>query len=406
MRFLFGFLLGLILGTAVTVALTTTDTGRNLMKPLLARVSGAASASAPASGTASTSAAEASVVAEVLAKLKDAAESAESYAGRVASGAKLEDLAAELRDAAKKGGAEAGALWIQGRQAAIAEAEKAPDLDNLGDSLGGWEKQLAAYEMAQHAADKNDKDAEQTESKIAATFSSPGSSTPQGPASAGTASSGGATAGGATGGEGKPGSGAFQPLSPFYKCPVMEVSNSGPTAPDRTLTSYTPWVKTAAGVLIRAPITAACLSSGFGDRVAGSKTENHPGVDYYNRSGGPIYAAGPGVVTFAESDPSYGYSVKIDHGSGVEGHYAHMVPGSLKVHKGDHVTQGQLIGQMGHSGRAYAVHLHYELRYNGQLVDPLYVGKAGPAKKPAKSPGSPPKSAAHTAGTGVLRTAT
>jgi len=78
-------------------------------------------------------------------------------------------------------------------------------------------------------------------------------------------------------------------------------------------------VSTAAGKLVRAPITTACLSSGFGTPVEDGKSETHPDVDYYNRAGGPIYAAGDGVVTFAGEDPSYGFSVLIDHGSGVEG---------------------------------------------------------------------------------------
>jgi murein DD-endopeptidase MepM/ murein hydrolase activator NlpD len=357
MRFLGGLLLGLILGVLGTGFFTATSTGRSLLAPVLARFNG-------------TSGSPQVNISEVLAKLKNATERAEEYAGRIASGGKLEELASELKDAAHKGGAEAGALWIEARQAAIAAAEKAPDHDSLGNSLGGWEKQLAAYEMAQHASDKDDKDAAESERKIASTFAPP-------PGSSSSSSSSSRAVASASAGPG------FQPLQPFYKCPVMQVSNSGPTAPDRTLTSYSPWVNTAAGVLIRAPISAACLSSGFGSRVEEGKTETHPGVDYYNREGGPIYAAGDGMVTFADEDPSYGFSVLIDHGSGVEGHYAHMVPGSLKVHKGDHVKQGQLIGQMGHSGRAYAVHLHYELRFNGQLVDPFYVGQAADkGKKP------------------------
>jgi murein DD-endopeptidase MepM/ murein hydrolase activator NlpD len=367
MRFLGGVLLGLILGVGSTWFFTSTDRGHALLAPLTARLSRAAHAPAAAVSSPDVSA--------VLAKLKDVAARAEDYAGKAASGVKIEDLAAELRDAALKGGAQAGALWIQARQDALAAAEKLPDRDNLGNSLGGWEKQLAAYEMAQHAGDKDEKDAAASEAKIAAVFASP---TPASSSSAGEAAAGGPTAGG-----------AFQPLSVFYRCPVMQVSNSGPTAADRSLTDYTPWVDTGAGKLIRAPITTACLSSGFGSRVEDGKSETHPGVDYYNRAGGPVYAAGDGVVTFAAEDPSYGYSVLIDHGSGVEGHYAHMVPGSLKVKQGDHVKQGQLIGTMGHSGRAYAVHLHYELRFGGQLVDPLYVGRPAAGRKPrAKAAGT------------------
>jgi murein DD-endopeptidase MepM/ murein hydrolase activator NlpD len=291
---------------------------------------------------------------DILATLKDAAERADSYADKIAQGVQLDDLASQLKNAAQKGGAKAGALWIETKQAAIATAEAAPDLDDLGDSVNGWEKQLAAYEMAQHAGDKDDKDADASEAKIAATFSSPAP---------------------AAGAEGPATPSGFHALAPFYKCPVIQVSNSGPTADDRSLTSYTPWVDTAAGVLIRAPISTACLSSGYGSRVENGKSTNHPGVDYYNRAGGPIFAAGDGVVIFAGVDPTYGYSVKIDHGKGVEGHYCHMVAGSLKVHEGDHVKQGQQIGMMGQTGRAYAVHLHYELRFAGALVDPLYVGK-------------------------------
>jgi murein DD-endopeptidase MepM/ murein hydrolase activator NlpD len=367
-----GLLLGLIVGVGATWFLAFTDRGHAILAQVNSRINGGSASSA--SGSAS-SGAGAQVLGEVLAKLKNAAESAEEYAGKVSAGEKLESLAAELKDAARKGGAEAGALWIEARQNALAAAEKAPDIDGLGNSLGGWEKQLAAYEMAQHAADKNDQDAAASERKIDAVFSAP--------VQAASASSSSSSQAVASAPGGKPAPGGFQPLTPFYKCPVMQVSNSGPTGPDRTLTNYTPYVSTAAGVLIRAPITAACLSSGFGSRVEEGKTETHPGVDYYNRAGGPIYAAGDGVVTFAAEDPSYGFSVLIDHGSGVEGHYAHMVPGSLKVHKGDHVKQGELIGQMGHSGRAYAVHLHYELRFNGQLVDPFYVGRpATTGKKP------------------------
>jgi murein DD-endopeptidase MepM/ murein hydrolase activator NlpD len=352
MKFIGGLLLGLVVGIGATWFLTSTDRGRGLGQWASDSVVHLVHATPKA---AETAAREVSTH-DLVASLKDAAERAESYADKVAQGVDVDEIAKQLEDAAQKGGAGAGALWIRARQSALAAAKQAPDLDALGDSLGGWEKQLAAYEMAQHAADKDDKDAAATEQKIAATFASPA------PAPAAASATG-------------PAPGGFHTLATFYKCPVIQVSNSGPTAPDRTLTGYTPWVTTAAGVLIRAPITTACLSSGYGTRVENGKSETHPGVDYYNRAGGPIFAAGNGVVTFAGEDPSYGYSVLIDHGSGVEGHYAHMVPGSLKVHVGDHVTQGQQIGSMGQSGRAYAVHLHYELRFAGQLVDPLYVGK-------------------------------
>jgi murein DD-endopeptidase MepM/ murein hydrolase activator NlpD len=168
---------------------------------------------------------------------------------------------------------------------------------------------------------------------------------------------------------------AFQPHPAFYRCPVIEVANAGPTADDRTLTEYTPWIETPAGVLIRAPVAGACLSSGYGPRTVDGASRNHGGVDFHNRDGGAIFAAGDGVVLEAGEDEAYGHAVRIDHGNGVEGHYAHMVAGSLKVRAGDRVTLGDEIGVMGRTGRAYAVHLHYELRFQGETVDPLYTGK-------------------------------
>jgi murein DD-endopeptidase MepM/ murein hydrolase activator NlpD len=168
---------------------------------------------------------------------------------------------------------------------------------------------------------------------------------------------------------------AFEPHPAFYKCPVIEVSNSGRVDGERTLLDYTPWIDTPAGVLIRAPIEGACLSSGYGPRQVEGASRNHAGVDYHNRDGGEIFAAGDGTVLEAGEDEAYGFAVRIDHGGGVEGHYAHMVPGSLKVRPGDSVRLGQPIGVMGSSGRAYAVHLHYELRFDGTTVDPLYEGK-------------------------------
>jgi murein DD-endopeptidase MepM/ murein hydrolase activator NlpD len=352
---------GLVIGSGTTVFLTSTERGRSLVSPLVGRLEQSLQEAPKVAQKAGPE------VSDILTTLKDAASHAESYASRVAGGARIDDLAGELTQAAEKGGATAGALWIKARQSAMAEAERSPDLAALGSSLEGWEKQMAAYEMAQHAADKDDKDVEASERRIDATFANPAS-----PASS--------SASAASQSPSSPG--GFHTLAPFYKCPVIQVSNSGPTAADRSLTGYTPWVKTAAGTLIRAPVNTACLSSGFGTRVENGKSETHPGIDFYNRAGGPIFAAGDGVVTFAAEDPSYGYSVLIDHGAGVEGHYAHMVAGSLKVHKGDHVKQGQQIGMMGETGRAYAVHLHYELRFAGQLVDPLYVGQSSPAATP------------------------
>ena len=94
MRFFGGLLLGLILGVGATWFLTATDRGRAWVAPLAARISGAAHSPGR------TAAALQPDVSAVLAKLQDAAGRAEEYAGKVASGVKVDDIAAELKDAA------------------------------------------------------------------------------------------------------------------------------------------------------------------------------------------------------------------------------------------------------------------------------------------------------------------
>jgi murein DD-endopeptidase MepM/ murein hydrolase activator NlpD len=347
MRAIPGLLLGLV-AIAVALAITLTPIGRRAAGPFIDTVQGLILATP-------RTAREVSRV-DLVASVEDAAERAESYAAALRDGVELDRLAAELEAAAQAAGATTGALAIRASEVALEAAEAIPDLDALGSSLEGWQKQLAAYEMALRADDVDEDDAAATERDIAMAFAAPA------PAQPAPARPEGAAV-------------AFTPHNPFYKCPVIEVSNSGPANAERALTNYTPWVDTPAGVLIRAPVQQACLSSGYGTRVVDGASRNHAGVDYYNREGGEIYAAGDGLVTLAGEDGAYGNAVRIEHGGGVEGLYAHMVPGSLKVRVGDRVRLGQPIGMMGRSGRAYAVHLHYELREAGETVDPLYVGR-------------------------------
>jgi murein DD-endopeptidase MepM/ murein hydrolase activator NlpD len=69
-------------------------------------------------------------------------------------------------------------------------------------------------------------------------------------------------------------------------------------------------------------------------------------------------------------DSGFGYCVKIKHANGVTTLYAHMKKNSLKVNKGDTVTQGQAIGIVGSTGNSTAPHLHFEVHENGSRVDP------------------------------------
>lgn len=118
------------------------------------------------------------------------------------------------------------------------------------------------------------------------------------------------------------------------------------------------------------PIDAAYNSSSFGwrlDPFNGHKAF-HEGLDFTAESGTPIYAAAGGIVISAEQTPDYGKIVKIDHGSGLETRYAHA--SKLLVKAGERVSKGQLIAEVGSTGRSTGPHLHYEIRLAGNPLDP------------------------------------
>ncbi len=104
----------------------------------------------------------------------------------------------------------------------------------------------------------------------------------------------------------------------------------------------------------------------------------HYAYDIADRSKPPILAAASGTVVYASSgtyDGGYGTNVWIDHGNGYRSHYAHMEV--IYVNVGDVMTQGQVIGKMGRTGRVYGVtgiHLHLELEYNGTKISPSVMG--------------------------------
>lgn len=95
----------------------------------------------------------------------------------------------------------------------------------------------------------------------------------------------------------------------------------------------------------------------------------HKAWDIANRGAGPILAADSGTVIFSGWDPSgYGNKVMVDHGNGYVTLYAHM--SVLQVQSGQRVTRGSVLGQMGSTGRSTGIHLHFEIRNGGVLLDP------------------------------------
>jgi len=112
------------------------------------------------------------------------------------------------------------------------------------------------------------------------------------------------------------------------------------------------------------------LSSNYGyraDPFTGEKAR-HNGVDIANRFGAPVLSASRGIVTFAGKMADFGHMVEVDHGYGYVTRYGHM--SSVKVHVGDEVADGQLIGRIGSSGRSTGPHLHYEVHRFGHHLNP------------------------------------
>ncbi|MEQ8897945.1 MAG: DUF5930 domain-containing protein [Roseovarius sp.] len=111
-------------------------------------------------------------------------------------------------------------------------------------------------------------------------------------------------------------------------------------------------------------------TSGFGMRWG----RMHSGTDFASKHGTPIYATADGVVIHAEWLSGYGRLVKIQHEFGIETRYAHM--SRIRVKKGQRVSRGERIGDMGSTGRSTGTHLHYEVRVGGKAVNPMIYIKA------------------------------
>ena len=120
---------------------------------------------------------------------------------------------------------------------------------------------------------------------------------------------------------------------------------------------------------------AGRITSQFGHRVdpITGEVSSHTGTDIACAEGTPILAAADGIVTVANGldswGGSYGYYIQIDHGGGLETLYAHC--SSICVTTGQQVQAGQVIGYVGHTGRATGSHLHLETRANGTRVDSM-----------------------------------
>lgn len=135
------------------------------------------------------------------------------------------------------------------------------------------------------------------------------------------------------------------------------------------LTAYENELKTIPTIF---PAADGRISSRFGNRpdpFNWRRTAFHSGIDIAAPLNTPILAGADGEVIFAGRNGGYGKTIIIDHGGTYETLYAHL--NRIQVEVGDKVVKGQAIGGMGTTGRSTGVHLHYEIKRNGERIDPF-----------------------------------
>ena len=126
------------------------------------------------------------------------------------------------------------------------------------------------------------------------------------------------------------------------------------------------------------PAASMMMSSGFGyrtDPFTGSGAM-HAGLDFMGPVGTPILAAAKGTVVLAGFNGGYGKTIEIRHANGLVTRYAHL--SGLNVRRGQIVERGVQIGRMGSTGRSTGSHLHFEVRLNGQAINPRKFLEANP----------------------------
>lgn len=113
------------------------------------------------------------------------------------------------------------------------------------------------------------------------------------------------------------------------------------------------------------------MSSGYGyrrDPIYGS-SKFHEGLDFSASIGTPVYATADGEITVAKREAGYGNCIDIDHGYNYLTRYAHL--SEILVKEGSQVKRGQMIGNVGSTGKSTGPHLHYEVRFKGEAQNPV-----------------------------------
>jgi len=151
--------------------------------------------------------------------------------------------------------------------------------------------------------------------------------------------------------------------------PPAAADPTDPTDPEVD-TSVIDDLPASAGQLLY-PVPGASITSPFGYRIHPiyGDARLHTGIDFGASSGTPIRASADGVVASAGSLGGYGNATVIEHGGGIATLYGHQ--SAMLVSEGDRVSAGETIGRVGCTGACTGPHLHFEVRVDGDPVDPM-----------------------------------
>jgi murein DD-endopeptidase MepM/ murein hydrolase activator NlpD len=112
-------------------------------------------------------------------------------------------------------------------------------------------------------------------------------------------------------------------------------------------------------------------ASGYGMRIDPiyKTAKFHAGMDFSANTGTPVYATGNGRIKKAGWQSGYGKVIVVDHGYGYETWYAHLNKYNVRV--GQKVVRGEVIGEVGNTGKSTGPHLHYEVHLKGKVINPV-----------------------------------
>lgn len=145
-------------------------------------------------------------------------------------------------------------------------------------------------------------------------------------------------------------------------------------SPNETYAFYDEQIKTILNGMAYTPMgysATPLISSIFGfrsDPFRSGKPEFHAGIDFKGKKGDKVKCTAAGEVIFAGWYQGYGQCIRVKHRNGYETLYGHL--SKIGVKRGQQVAVGQVIGNMGSTGRSTGTHLHYEIRKNGKAINP------------------------------------